>query len=138
MVTIGAVGTLIVGGTVAVLNNGNSDVYGIPFTFGSQQYYVRDGSQRKVYPSREECLNDVPVSMQPQCEPVSSYKGTAGGARYYGPVYHPSDTTTGYHPSSQYGSEPASSSNMGKTLPGGASKYGFGSTGKAHSSSKGA
>ena len=136
MVTIGAVSALVVGGA-AMAFTGGEDVYGIPFTYGNQQYYVRDGSQRKVYPDREACLMDVPVSMQSQCEPMSNYRGSTAGSRYYGPVYHPSDTSTGYRPSSQYGSEPASSSNMGKSMPSGASKYGFGSTGKAHTSSKG-
>lgn len=136
MITIGAVGAMVVGGAAVAFNVGD-DVYGIPFTYGNQKYYVRDGSQRKVYPDRETCLMDVPVSMQSQCEPVSSYRGSSAGARYYGPVYHPNDTSNGYRPSPQYSSETANSSNMGKHMPSGASKYGFGSTGKAHTSSKG-
>ncbi|MFZ1257848.1 MAG: hypothetical protein WAQ25_00040 [Candidatus Saccharimonas sp.] len=122
-------------GTVAAQYN---TVYGVPFTYSGQQYYIREGSKRAVYPSREACMQDVPSSLQYQCEPVSNYhSGTGYIGRYYGPVYHPQDGS-GYTPRSGYtGTEIASSSNVGKKLPSGASKHGFGSTGKAHTSSKG-
>lgn len=128
------VGAVSMAGYGVYSNARGNMVYGIPFTYGGQQYYVRDGSRRVVYPDRDACLRDVPAAKQSECEPVASYRSGAG-SRYYGPVYHPSDTD--YRPSGQYPTEVASSANMGKaSLPKGSSKYGFGANGKAHTSFK--
>jgi hypothetical protein len=116
---------------VAHLNNRN---YGVPISHNGQKYYIRDDSKRTVYPTREACLADVPVSMQKECEPVANYR--SGGGGWYGPVWSQRDSG-GYTPSSRYPSEKADSSNVGKQLPGGANSHGFGSNGKAFTGSTG-
>jgi hypothetical protein len=135
-VTVGLVG---LGGTAYVASNAGSAYGGIPFSYAGGQYYVRDGSTRTMYPSKDACLRDVPVQMQAECEPASNYRSGSGYVgRYYGPVYHPNDTdNAGYRPSSQYPTEAANSSNIGKVLPKGSSAHGFGSTGKGFTGSKG-
>lgn len=110
--------------------------YGVPFSYGGQQYYIQDDSRRVVYPSREACLNDVPAEMQDECEPTSEYRSAHYAGYWYGPVYSPRGDS-GYIPSAQYSSEPASSSNFGKKLPSSANTDGFGATGKALNSSSG-
>ncbi len=130
-VIIGAVGVM----GAAYFAPKEDGLYGIPFYHGGQQYYVRDGSRRVQYPDRETCYREVPLRMRDQCEPVSNYTtGSGSYGRYYGPVYHPNEASP-YTPSSQYPSEPAGANNVGKgNLPSSASKYGFGSTGKAYAS----
>lgn len=127
-VIVGTVGTA--GATYAVSQMGSGSS-GIPFTYGGQQYYLKDGSKRALYPSKEACLQDVPASKQTECEAASNYHSGSGYyGRWYGPVYDPSEKT-GYQPSSLYPSENASSTNTGKSLPSSASKSGFGSSGKS-------
>jgi len=130
---------VVIVGTVGILGAAyfapDDGAYGTAFNFGGQQYYVRDGSQRVVYPDLEACRKDVPSAMQDQCEPVSNYRSGSTYVRsYYGPVYHPSDTGNGYKPSTAFRTEIADSTNIGYKLPSSASKFGFGSTGKAHTS----
>lgn len=128
-VIVGTVGTA--GAAYAVSQTGaGSPVYGIPITHGGQQYYLKEGSKRVVYPSKEACLADVPANKQAECEAASNYNSSSHYyGRWYGPVYDPSDTT--YRPNAAYPTETASGSNTGKSLPSSASKSGFGATGKS-------
>lgn len=125
-------GALAGGSVLAGAANYDSTNYGLPISYGGQQYYIPNDSRRAVYPSQQDCKQDVPADRLNECEPRSSYIAGAGG--YYGPVYNPRDT---YQPSSKFPTETASSSNVGKTLPKGSSPHGFGSNGKAFTGSKG-
>ncbi len=130
-------------GTSFLTNNYSTSQqnYGAPFSYNGQRYYVPNDSRRAVYPSRDDCLRDVPLANQSECEPVSNYRG--GGAGYYGPLYSPRNAsgptsgTAGYQPSSLYPTETANSSNFGKKLPSSANTTGFGANGKAFTGSKG-
>jgi hypothetical protein len=123
-------------GSSMLTSNYSSQNYGVPVTYNGRQYYIRSGSKRVVYPSLQACIQDVPVHMQSECEPVDNYRPGSGLGRWYGPVYS-SDDDSRYRPAGQYPTETADSSNVGKQLPSGANAHGFGSTGKAFSGSKG-
>jgi hypothetical protein len=134
-----ATAAIIIGGGAvlgtSMLTSNYSKNYGVPFTHNGRQYYVQQDSRRVVYPSREACLREVPAYMQNECEPVSNYRG-GSGTGWYGPVFS-GNSSSGYRPSSQYPTEKADSSNVGKQLPSGSSAHGFGSNGKAFTGSKG-
>lgn len=123
---------VIAGGAIASSHNAGKN-YGIPFNYGGQQYYVQQNSRRAVYPNKEACMKDVPVSRQSECEPMNSYY--AGRSGYYGPLYTPN--SGGYQPGSNYKTEPVTSSNFGKKFPSTANANGFGENGKAFTGSKG-
>lgn len=123
-------------GSSMLTSNYSAQNYGVPVFYNGQRYYIPGDSKRAVYPSLEACQRDVPVHLQKECEPVSSYSSGAGTGRWYGPVYSPRDNS-GYRPSGQYPTETASSANVGKQLPSGASVHGFGANGKAFTGSKG-
>lgn len=126
-VIVGTVGTA--GAAYAVSQTGGQ-VYGIPFTHNGQQYYLKEGSKRVLYPSKQACLTDVPANRQAECEAASNYNsGSHYYGRWYGPVYDPTDTT--YRPNAAYPAEAVSGVNTGKSLPSSASKSGFGATGKS-------
>lgn len=125
-VIVGTVGTA----GAAYVASQPGPVYGVPFSHNGQQYYLKEGSKRVVYPSKQACLADVPVNKQAECEAASNYNPSSHYyGRWYGPVYDPSDTT--YRPNAAYPTEAASSVNTGKSLPSSASKSGFGATGKS-------
>jgi hypothetical protein len=127
-VIVGTVGTA--GAAYAVSQTGGASVYGIPFTHNGQQYYLKEGSKRVVYPSKQACLADVPSNRQAECEAASNYNsGSHYYGRWYGPVYDSGDTS--YRPNAAYPTESASGMNTGKSLPSSASKSGFGATGKS-------
>ena len=129
-VIVGTVGTAGAAYAVSQTGAGTSPVYGIPFTHGGQQYYLKEGSKRVLYPSKQACLADVPANKQAECEAASNYgSGSHYYGRWYGPVYDPTDTT--YKSNAAYPTEAASGANTGKALPSSASKSGFGATGKS-------
>ncbi|HEX8182729.1 MAG TPA: hypothetical protein VF575_03970 [Candidatus Saccharimonadales bacterium] len=133
-----ATAAIVIGGGAilasSAITSSFSQNYGVPVYHNGQRYYVRNDSKRVVYPSREACLQEVPAYMQDECEPVSNYR--SGGSGWYGPVYSPRDDSS-YRPSSQYPSETANSSNVGRQLPHVANSHGFGENGKAFTGSKG-
>lgn len=127
-VIVGTLGTA--GATYAASQTGSSVISGVPFTHNGQQYYLKEGSKRVLYPSKQACMNDVPTARQAECEAASNYNSNANYyGRWYGPVYDPSDNA--YRPNAAYPTESASGSNTGKSLPSTASKSGFGATGKS-------
>lgn len=110
--------------------------YGVPFMHNGQQYYIKDDSMRAIYPSLDECKQDVPPEKQFECEPVENYNSNYSKGYWYGPVYSHSDDGK-YRPSSQYKTEKADANNVGKKLPSSANTSGFGSSGKQQTGSTG-